>query len=214
MSKGILSAAASCLSNLTMPRLSLGTLDINGPEKVRSAIHGALDLGYKRIDCAPVYFNENFIGDALQEYFSSENNNIQREDIFLTSKLACPFHRKEYVEPALRKTLSDLRTDYIDLVSVENNLSICETMPSKTYPFQSNLTFVLFEQYLIHWPVSFFPLPKELNKDIRGYRTEDIDDSDGGNNIDPSVSIHETWESMEALVQKGLVRQIGNIVLT
>lgn len=118
MSKGMLSVASACLSNLTMPPLGLGTMDIGGASKVRAAIHSALDIGYRRIDCAPVYFNEELIGDALSEYFSSKNTNLKREDIFITSKLACPFHRKEHVEPAVRKTLSDLRLDYLDLVSL------------------------------------------------------------------------------------------------
>ena len=62
---------------------------------------------------------------------------------------------------------------------------------------------------MIHWPVAFNPVEKELDVSVRGYNSEDIDDSDGGRNIDPSVSIHETWEGMEELLDKGLVRQIG-----
>lgn len=52
-------------------------------------------------------------------------------------------------------------------------------------------------------------MEEELDVSVRGYNSEDIDDSDGGRNIDPSVSIHETWEGMEELLDKGLVRQIG-----
>ena len=62
---------------------------------------------------------------------------------------------------------------------------------------------------MIHWPVAFFPVEEELDTSVRGYKTEKIDDSRDGNNIDPNVSIHETWEAMEALVDKGLVRHIG-----
>ena len=62
---------------------------------------------------------------------------------------------------------------------------------------------------MIHWPVAFYPVLNELDRNVRGYQSEDIDDSSKGNNIDPSVSIHETWEGMEALVEKGLVRYIG-----
>ena len=103
---------------------------------------------------------------------------MKRQDLFITSKLPFPFQRKEYVERALRKTLSDLRIDYIDL-------------------------------YLIHWPVSFYPVEDALDTTRRGYVDESIKDSDGGRNIDPTVSVHETWEAMESLVDKGLVRQIG-----
>jgi len=80
MNKTIFNVASACLSNLTMPWLGSGTLDINGVYNVRTAIHNASDLGYRRIDCAPVYFNEELIGDALSEYFSSHKNNLKRSN--------------------------------------------------------------------------------------------------------------------------------------
>lgn len=146
---------------------------------VPAAIRSALWVGYRRIDCAPVYFNEDLVGDALQEAMADRI--VTREDLFVVSKLASPFHRREHVEPALRKTLSDLRLDYLDL-------------------------------YLVHWPVAFYPVAISALSDpttIRGWSNEDIDESDGGKRIDPTVSIHETWQAMEALVDQGLVRHIG-----
>lgn len=174
--------------NMIMPSIGLGTMDLsNKAEEINTIIENSLNIGYKRIDCAPVYFNEHLIGDALYEYLNKKIDRnfsrptIKREDLFLTSKLPCTFHKKELVEPALKKTLADLRVDYLDL-------------------------------YLIHWPVSFKVLPNSLevlNVNRRGYENEDIDDSDNGNNIDPYISIHETWQAMENLVNKGLVRHIG-----
>eukprot|EP00565_Helicotheca_tamesis_P006976 CAMPEP_0185730186 /NCGR_PEP_ID=MMETSP1171-20130828/8789_1 /TAXON_ID=374046 /ORGANISM="Helicotheca tamensis, Strain CCMP826" /LENGTH=317 /DNA_ID=CAMNT_0028399187 /DNA_START=88 /DNA_END=1041 /DNA_ORIENTATION=- len=159
---------------MTMPMIGLGTMSLNGPDIVGPAIQSAISLGYKRIDCAPVYFNEEHIGDALQNEFNK--GSIKREGLFLTSKLASPFHKREHVEPALRKTLSDLRVDYLDL-------------------------------FLIHWPVAFHPVPIDFS--MRGWADESADDSDGGKNIDPSVTVKETWTAMEDLVEKGLVRNIG-----
>ena len=46
--------------------VGLGTMEI-APDDVSAAITSALRLGYRRIDCAPVYFNEDEIGDALSE---------------------------------------------------------------------------------------------------------------------------------------------------
>ena len=166
-----------CFAPMSMPRIGLGTYLLgnnNSPESIKKAISSAIKVGYRRIDCAPVYFNEHIIGDALQYEFTK----IKREDIYITSKLASPFHRYEHVESALKKTLSDLRLDYLDL-------------------------------YLMHWPIAFQYVPNMLNTDIRGYPNEDIDESDSGKLIDPSVSIHDTWKAMEALVDKGLVREIG-----
>jgi len=169
-----------------MPPIGLGTYLMEASnesqiESLKSTIQTAIvNHGYRRIDCAPVYFNEHIIGDALHEILQTTNNGgkIRRQDLFIVSKLASPFHQKDHVELALRKTLQDLRLDYLDL-------------------------------YLIHWPVAFFYKDSFIDMSIRGYANEDIDDSNDGKSIDPKVSIHETWKAMEALVEKGLVRNIG-----
>ena len=92
--------------------LGLGTWK-SGSEEIKTAIHAALDAGYRHIDCAYVYGNESAIGEALQEYFS--NNDLKREDIWLTSKLWNTAHLPKHVKPALQETLDALQTDYLDL---------------------------------------------------------------------------------------------------
>ncbi|CAB9525917.1 Deoxymugineic acid synthase 1 [Seminavis robusta] len=95
-----------------IPRIGLGTLMIQ-PDVVPDAIASAIAAGYRRIDCAPVYFNEDKVGDAIQT--ALKNGSAKRQDLFLVSKLPSCFHRKEHVEMALKKTLLDLRVDYLDL---------------------------------------------------------------------------------------------------
>jgi len=163
----------SCTNFLEQFPIGLGTYSIER-SAMSLVIRQAVEIGYRRIDCAPVYFNEDTVGDALAEVW--KDGVVQRSDLYLVSKLASPFHRKEHVELALRKTLNDLRVDYLDL-------------------------------YLIHWPVAFHYVP--IDPSIRGFENEEIDESDNGRRIDPSVSIHETWQAMEGLVEKGLVREIG-----
>jgi alcohol dehydrogenase (NADP+) len=55
--------------------------------------------------------------------------------------------------------------------------------------------------------VAFYPVPIDPEK--RGWDSEDIDDSNNGQNIDDAVSIHETWQGMQDVLRKGLVRRIG-----
>jgi alcohol dehydrogenase (NADP+) len=153
--------------------IGLGTYQIT-PDQVPIAISSAVRLGYRRLDCAPVYFNEDKIGDALQEEFKK---GLDRKDLYIVSKLASPFHRQEHVKIGLQKTLSDLRLDYLDL-------------------------------FLIHWPTAFHYVDI-ANMNQRGYPDEEIDESDGGKRIDPTVSVHETWGAMEEMVDQGLVRSIG-----
>jgi alcohol dehydrogenase (NADP+) len=157
----------------SMPPIGLGTF-LMDRNHVTSALQTALDIGYRRIDCAPVYFNEDVVGDALYDIL--KQGLVPRRDLFVLSKLASPFHSPQHVEMACRKTLADLRLDYLDL-------------------------------YLVHWPVAFKHVPLDLT--TRGYPDEEIDNSAGGLNIDETVSIHDTWQAMERLVQTGLVRAIG-----
>jgi diketogulonate reductase-like aldo/keto reductase len=84
-----------------MPKVGLGTLGVS-PSEAKPVINEALSMGYRLFDCAPVYFNEKELGDAFHESTSG----VPRTDVFITSKLASPFHRPEHVGPALRKTLN------------------------------------------------------------------------------------------------------------
>ena len=93
--------------------IGLGTLNLERDQVLPALRSAILTAGYRRIDCAPVYFNEDVIGDALHDILSSSPRVIQREDLFVVSKLPSALHRN--VEAAVRKSLSDLRLDYLDL---------------------------------------------------------------------------------------------------
>lgn len=92
--------------------IGLGTWK-SSPGKVGSAVKSALETGYRHIDCAAVYGNEAEVGSAFNEIFSTTD--ISREQVHVTSKLWNTAHREEDVIPALKKTLTDLRLDYLDL---------------------------------------------------------------------------------------------------
>jgi aldehyde reductase len=83
---------------------------------VGQAVKDAIDIGYRLIDTAVVYNNEKEIGEAIASKISQ--GNIQRENLFITSKLWSTFHRPDLVEPSLKSSLTNLRLDYIDLYLV------------------------------------------------------------------------------------------------
>ena len=95
-----------------MPALGLGTWK-SEPEQVYRAVRVALEVGYRHIDCAAIYDNEEEVGRALVDAFAA--GDVQREDVWITSKLWNDSHAPEDVRPALEASLRKLRLDYLDL---------------------------------------------------------------------------------------------------
>ncbi len=98
-----------------MPMLGLGTWQ-SEPGEVGSAVEEAVGIGYRHVDCSPIYYNEPEIGEALDRCF--EKGVAARGDLWITSKLWNNAHAPEAVRPALEKTLRDLRLEYLDLYLV------------------------------------------------------------------------------------------------
>ncbi|HMB97340.1 MAG TPA: aldo/keto reductase [Balneolaceae bacterium] len=92
--------------------IGLGTWK-SDPGKVGNAVKVALESGYRHVDCAAVYQNEAEVGEAFSDVFSG--GDIKRKDVWVTSKLWNNAHKEEDVIPALKKTLSDLQLEYLDL---------------------------------------------------------------------------------------------------
>ena len=98
-----------------MPAFGLGTWK-SAPGEAKKAIIDAIKLGYRHIDCAVIYQNENEIGEGLQQCI--KDGIVTREDLWVTSKLWNNAHKKEDVRPAIEKTLADLKLSYLDLYLV------------------------------------------------------------------------------------------------
>jgi len=95
-----------------MPSIGLGTWKAK-PGDVYKAVKEAVRIGYRHIDCAPIYGNEPEIGRALGEVI--DDGIVTREQLWITSKLWNNLHAPGDVEAGLEKTLADLGIDYLDL---------------------------------------------------------------------------------------------------
>jgi alcohol dehydrogenase (NADP+) len=101
----------------TMPAVGLGTFgsDQVGPKEVAAAVKGAAAVGYRHFDCASVYGNEDAVGASLEEIV---RGGVRREELWITSKLWNDKHGEKDVIASCRKSLADLRLDYLDLFLV------------------------------------------------------------------------------------------------
>ncbi|MFW6272899.1 MAG: aldo/keto reductase, partial [bacterium] len=98
------------LSNgIKIPKVGFGTWQINEGEPAYNAVLTALDVGYRHIDTAQGYGNEESVGRAIKD------SGIPRDEIFVTSKLES--HIKDYDQAmkAFDETLKQFDMDYIDL---------------------------------------------------------------------------------------------------
>jgi 2,5-diketo-D-gluconate reductase A len=91
-----------------IPQLGFGVFQIDPAETVK-AVTQALETGYRHIDTAEMYKNEAQVGEALKSY------DIDRSEVFITSKLNNSFHKPDDAHKAFEQTLSNLDIDYIDL---------------------------------------------------------------------------------------------------
>jgi diketogulonate reductase-like aldo/keto reductase len=98
-----------------IPALGFGTL-VSDSNETRSATTAAIEIGFRHLDCAERYRNEEEVGASLKQLFA--DGAVRREDLFVTTKLWNNNHRPERVRPALRASLSRLGLDEVDLYLV------------------------------------------------------------------------------------------------
>lgn len=98
-----------------IPAIGLGTFgsDKYDGDVVAEAVLGAVSVGYRHIDCASVYGNEDKVGASLRTIV--ESGAVSREELWITSKLWNDKHAEEDVVPSFKKSLADLGLDYLDL---------------------------------------------------------------------------------------------------
>lgn len=102
------------LSNgVKIPVIGFGTWQSPSGETAYNAVLSALRCGYRHIDTATAYGNEESVGKAIADYLRESGE--KRENLFITTKLANPDHGYERARKAIDKSLEALGLDYIDL---------------------------------------------------------------------------------------------------
>ena len=97
----------------TMPKIGLGTYRVKDSDECRESVKHAIERGYRSIDTAMIYGNEETVGQGIKE--GLESTGLSREDLFITSKLWLTDFGRQNVEDAYRQSVAKLGLDYLDL---------------------------------------------------------------------------------------------------
>ena len=98
-------------NGVKMPILGYGVYQVTKEECERCVLD-AIDVGYRSIDTAQAYYNEETVGSALVK------SGVPREDIFVTTKVWVSNAGYEKAKASIAQSLKKLRTDYIDLLLI------------------------------------------------------------------------------------------------
>ncbi|KAF8303387.1 Aldo/keto reductase [Clavulina sp. PMI_390] len=120
----------------SIPVTGLGTY-LSKKKEVEHAVEHAIRAGYRHLDLALVYANQDEVGAALKKVIPSV---VKREDLFITTKLWNTNHRPENVPKDLDRSLKQLEIDYVDLwlmhwpvaflkgsTELDNSVTVAET---------------------------------------------------------------------------------------
>lgn len=100
------------VNGVEIPKIGFGTWQIpEGDEAYKSVTH-ALKVGYRHVDTAQIYGNEVSVGKAIAD------SDLNREDIFLTTKIWNDKHDYELAKASIEESMAKLGVDYLDLLLI------------------------------------------------------------------------------------------------
>ncbi|KCZ77392.1 hypothetical protein H311_01597 [Anncaliia algerae PRA109] len=125
-----------------IPKIGLGTYKLNDQKILQKTIESAIEIGYRHIDTAYKYNNEEKIGIILKDMF--HKNLIKRRELFITSKMWCT-----ETEPldALKESLKKLQLDYLDLYLI--HFPVTFDLDEKKNPYFDNDGYYVTKEFEI-----------------------------------------------------------------
>ncbi len=119
-------------NNVTIPTLGFGTWCLTPDTVAENAVIHAINCGYRHIDTAIAYENENGVGDAIAK------SNITRDDLFITSKIPAEVKNNAEATRCIDASLKRLKLDYLDLMLIHCPQPWAEFGSDKRY-FHENI---------------------------------------------------------------------------
>ena len=193
-----------------IPKVGFGLWKIS-PEDCADAVYNAIAAGYRHLDSASDYGNEQQVGEGIKRAIA--DGLCVREDLWVTSKLWNTYHCKAHVEPAIQRSLKDLQLDYLDLYLIHFPIAQPFVAFETRYPAQWIFDPSAKEPKMLTAPVPLFEtwaameslVEKGLSKQIGicNYNTGLLHDLMSYAKIKPSVL---QIESHPYLTQENLIR--------
>lgn len=119
-------------NGVSMPAVGFGTFANEGAKgETYKAVTVALQTGYRHLDCAWFYQNEDEVGDAVADFLKATPS-VKRSDLFICTKVWNHLHEPEEVKWSIDSSLGKLKTDYIDLFLI--HWPIAAEKDDKTMP--------------------------------------------------------------------------------
>ena len=109
MNKLSLSTTAALANGVNMPRVGLGVFKVEKEEELITAVKAAIEIGYRSIDTAAIYGNEEWVGEAIRQ------SGCNREELFITSKVWNSDQGYEATLKAFNTSLEKMGLEYLDL---------------------------------------------------------------------------------------------------
>lgn len=144
------------VQGVDVPEIGLGTFGLVG-RQVEQIVKMALSIGYRHIDTAQVYKNEQEVGSAIKQA------HIDREELFVTTKIDRSYLEPEKLFKSAEQSLLDLDLDYVDLLLIH--------WPNSEYDLEKTVEAMLAlkeQGKALHIGVSNFPMKllKEVNDEL------------------------------------------------
>ncbi|MBQ1738240.1 MAG: aldo/keto reductase, partial [Muribaculaceae bacterium] len=96
-------------NGVEMPMVGLGVYNISRRETQR-VVETAIEVGYRSIDTAAMYYNEREVGDAVRA------TGVSRDQLFVTTKICDPCYTRDETMRTVEHSIKQLGLDYVDLM--------------------------------------------------------------------------------------------------
>lgn len=218
-------------NGVKMPVLGYGVYQVT-PEECEKCVGEAIDVGYRLIDTAQAYYNEEGVGSAIKK------SSVKREDIFLVTKIWVSNAGEQKAAKSIDESLKKLQTDYVDLLlihqpfgdyygtyrAIENAYKAGKARAigvSNFYPdrFVDLSNFCEIQPAINQVETHIFQQQKTAREIMKKYNTQIMSwgpFAEGRNNMfknETLVSIGEKYEKSSAQVALRFLTQEGIIVI-